>query len=135
MSKLTTFLVAGAVALAAGEVMVWRTAPSFPTLQKADTTAVLTALGDNIFHGKAANGLCFTCHNANARGIKGMGPDLTDATWLHGDGSLEAIKATIEKGVPKPKESPIPMLPGGGSKLSPTQLLAVATYVKSLGPK
>lgn len=135
MSKATTFIMAGALALAAGELMVWRSTTSSPALPKADTTAALTALGDSIFHGKAANGLCFTCHNANARGVKGMGPDLTDAKWLHGDGSLESIKATIEKGVPKPKESPIPMLPGGGSKLSPTQLLAVATYVKSLGPK
>lgn len=133
MSRTTIFIVAGALAFAASELMVWSSAPSAPSAH--DTTAALSALGDSIFHGKAANGICFTCHQPNARGLKGVAPDLTDAKWLHGDGTLEAIMATIEKGVPKPKESPVPMPPWGGAKLTPAQLLAVATYVKSLGPQ
>lgn len=134
MSKLTVFLVAGAVALVSGELMMWSSPTAPAAVPGSDTTAAVSALGDSIFHGKAANGLCFTCHQANARGLKGVAPDLTDAKWLHGDGTIEAIMTTIEKGVPKPKESPVPMPPGGGSKLSPAQLRAVATYVKSLGP-
>jgi mono/diheme cytochrome c family protein len=135
MSRTTVFVMAGALALAASELMVWSSAPSARALPGIDTTAALSALGDSIFHGKAANGICFTCHQPNARGLKGVAPDLTDAKWLHGDGTVEAIMATIEKGVPKPKESPVPMPPWGGAKLTPAQLLAVATYVKSLGPK
>jgi len=134
MSKLTVFVIAGAVAVVAGELMTFRN-PTTTSVAVGDTTATMNALGDSIFHGKAANGICYTCHQANARGLKGIAPDLTDAKWLHGDGTLESIMTTIEKGVPKPKESPVPMPPWGGSKLSPTQLRAVASYVKSLGPK
>ncbi len=133
----TFVVVTGAVlAFAASALMARSDVPPMATPVTApDTTAALRALGDSIFHGKAANGICFTCHLADGRGLKGVAPDLTDATWLHGDGSITSIMTTIEKGVPKPKESPVPMPAGGGSKLSPTQLRAVATYVKSLGVK
>ncbi len=39
---------------------------------------------------------CVACHAADATG--GIGPDLTDAEWLHG-GSLEAITKTVADGV------------------------------------
>ena len=95
-------------------------------------TPQMIALGDSIFHGKAAGGTCITCHQANAKGIPGLAPDLTDKTWLHGDGSLAAIIATIEKGVPKPKQAVSPMLPRGGTNLTSIQIRAVAAYVWSL---
>lgn len=136
MPRTYIFLVSGVLALAASALMARSNVPpGATTVTVADTTAGLSALGDSIFHGKAANGLCFTCHLANGRGLKGVAPDLTDPKWLHGDGSIESIMTIVEKGVPKPKESPVPMPPWGGSKLSPTQLLAVATYVRSLGVK
>lgn len=97
-----------------------------------DSTAVLRTLGENIFKGKAANGLCYTCHQVSGKGIRGLGPDLTDASWLHGDGSLDSIAATIEKGVAKPREASVPMLPGGGARLTRNQIRALAIYVKSL---
>jgi mono/diheme cytochrome c family protein len=90
------------------------------------------ALGDSIFKGKAAKGTCITCHQATAKGIPGLAPDLTDKTWLHGDGSLASIVATIEKGVPKPKQAAAPMLPKGGVNLTSDQIKAVAAYVYSL---
>ncbi|MGH7696097.1 MAG: c-type cytochrome [Gemmatimonadaceae bacterium] len=95
----------------------------------------MIARGDSIFHGKLAGGTCITCHQANAKGIPGLAPDLTDKTWLHSDGSLAAIVATIEKGVPKPKQAAAPMLPKGGTNLSPDQIQAVAAYVHSLSAK
>lgn len=95
----------------------------------------MVALGDSIFHGKVAGGTCITCHQANAKGIPGLAPDLTDKTWLHGDGSLAAIIATIEKGVPKPKQAAAPMLPKGGVNLTSEQIRAVAAYVQSLSAK
>jgi mono/diheme cytochrome c family protein len=95
-------------------------------------TPAMIALGDSIFHGKVAGGTCITCHQANAKGIPGLAADLTDKTWLHGDGSLAAIIATIEKGVPKPKQAVSPMLPRGGTNLTSDQIRAVAAYVYSL---
>lgn len=73
-----------------------------------------------------------TCHQANAKGLPGLAADLTDKTWLHGDGSMAAIIATIEKGVPKPKQAVAPMLPKGGVNLTSDQIRAVAAYVYSL---
>jgi mono/diheme cytochrome c family protein len=98
-------------------------------------TPQMIALGDSIFHGKVAGGTCMTCHQANAKGLPGLAADLTDKTWLHGDGSLEAIIATIEKGVPKPKQAVAPMLPKGGANLTSDQIRAVAAYVHSLSHK
>ncbi|MGQ0639811.1 MAG: c-type cytochrome [Gemmatimonadaceae bacterium] len=103
-----------------------------PTLRAQDVTPAMIALGDSIFRGKAAGGTCITCHQANAKGIPGLAPDLTDKTWLHGDGSLAAIMATVEKGVPKPKQAAAPMLPKGGANLTSEQIRAVAAYVYSL---
>jgi mono/diheme cytochrome c family protein len=100
-----------------------------------NVTPAMVALGDSIFHGKVAGGTCITCHQANAKGIPGLAPDLTDKTWLHGDGSLAAIIATIEKGVPKPKQAAAPMLPKGGVNLTSEQIRAVAAYVQSLSAK
>ncbi len=93
--------------------------------------AALIAVGDSIFHGQAAGGTCYACHGQDAKG-SAVGPNLTDAEWLHSDGSLAAITKTIQAGVPTPKKAPAPMPPMGGASLSPEQVRAVATYVHSL---
>lgn len=93
--------------------------------------AGLIASGDSIFHGQAASGTCYACHGQDAKG-SAVGPDLTDAEWLHSDGSLAAITKTIQDGVPTPKKAPAPMPPMGGASLSPKQVRAVAAYVHSL---
>ena len=90
------------------------------------------ALGDSIFHGRVAGAICFTCHGPAAKGLPRLAPDLTDAKWLHGDGSYAFIVKTVTAGVPKPKEAIAPMLPMGGAKLSADQVHAVAAYVYSL---
>jgi cytochrome c oxidase cbb3-type subunit 3 len=41
---------------------------------------------------------CVACHGADLHG--GIGPDLTDGTWIHG-GTLPDITNTITKGVPE----------------------------------
>src|SRR5690606_24681716 len=81
-----------------------------------------------IFQGK---GLCFACHGQDAKGTP-LAPNLTDAEWLNIDGTLPAIIALIEKGVPKPPKHPAPMPPMGGAKLSRQEIEAVAAYVKEL---
>jgi glucose/arabinose dehydrogenase/cytochrome c5 len=95
-------------------------------------TAAQVALGDRIFHGQVGGGTCVGCHGSDATGTP-LGPDLTDSKWLWGDGSIQSIAATITQGVPNPKDYRSGMPPMGGAQLSPTDVLAVADYVWSLG--
>ena len=68
------------------------------------------------------------CHGADATGD--VGPDLTDATWLHAKGSYLAIVGTILSGVPEAQSSRgIPMPPRGGSQFSDDQIKAVVEYI------
>jgi mono/diheme cytochrome c family protein len=92
------------------------------------------ALGDSIFHGQAAGGTCFACHGQDGKGTA-AGPNLADGEWVHSDGSLEGIVKTVQTGVPQPKSAPAPMPPMGGATLTPDQVKAVATYVRSLSSK
>jgi mono/diheme cytochrome c family protein len=91
----------------------------------------LIALGDSVYHGQAGGGTCFACHGQDGQG-SAVGADLTEADWLHSDGSYEAIVKTIQAGVPKPPKAPAPMPPMGGASLTPDQVKAVAAYVYSL---
>ena len=95
----------------------------------ADT---LVALGEKVFKGKVGGAICTTCHGQSAKGMKGLGPDLTDGTWLHGNGSVAFLKSIIRSGVAKPKEASAPMPPYGGTPLKAEHLEAVAAYVYSL---
>lgn len=94
-------------------------------------TAAQVALGDSIFHGQTAGGTCFTCHGQNAKGTT-LAPDLTDKTWIDGDGTYNYIVQRVTTGVPQPKQHPAPMPPMGGASLSQDQVKAVAAYVYSL---
>jgi cbb3-type cytochrome c oxidase subunit III len=97
-------------------------------------SAAQIAEGDKIFHGQEAGGTCTACHGQDAKGTP-MAPDLTDNTWIHGDGSLSFIEHTVTTGVPQPKSHPAPMPPMGGASLTPAQIKAVAAYVYSLSHK
>lgn len=91
-------------------------------------TPAAVAKGDSIYH---KSGLCYACHGSNAEGA--VGPNLTDAEWIHGDGSYDSIVATVTSGVPKEKsKSGIMMPPKGGSTISEEDVKAVAAYVHSL---
>ena len=94
----------------------------------AGVTAAAIAQGDSVFH---KDGLCYACHGSNAQGA--VGPNLTDAEWLHGDGSYDMIVATVTSGVPADKaKKGIAMPPKGGSSITEDQVKAVAAYVYSL---
>jgi glucose/arabinose dehydrogenase len=95
-------------------------------------TAEQFALGEAVFTGRAAGGTCAGCHGASGGGTS-MGPSLTNGKWIWSDGSLEAIEATIRKGVAKPRNNRGAMPPMGGSNLSERELDAVSVYVWSLG--
>jgi cbb3-type cytochrome c oxidase subunit III len=97
----------------------------------AGVTSAAIAKGDSIYH---KDGLCYACHGSNAEGA--VGPNLTDAEWLHGDGSYDMIVATVTSGVPADKaKKGIPMPPKGGSSITEEQVKAVAAYVYSLSHK
>lgn len=100
----------------------------------ADSLAEIIARGRRVYEGKVGGALCVTCHGPQAKGVPGIGPDLTDGSWLHGDGSLASIRAIIRAGVTAPKKTAAIMPPYGGSPLEPDQLEAVASYVHSLDP-
>lgn len=91
-------------------------------------TQAMVDEGKTIFAGA---GLCLTCHGQDGSGTP-VGPNLTDTTWLHVDGSYDAIVNLINTGVPQPKEAMVPMLAKGGSDISADQVKAVAAYVWSL---
>jgi mono/diheme cytochrome c family protein len=106
------------------------TSPAAAQAPAAPTPAAI-AQGDSIFHSK---GNCYACHGANAQGA--VGPNLTDAEWIHSDGSYDAIVKQITTGVPKEEsKSGIPMPPKGGSSITDDEVKAVAAYVYSLSHK
>lgn len=106
-------------------------APSTTTAAlPAGVTATLIAAGDKTFHESS----CIACHGPDAAGTA-VGPNLTDATWLTGDGSLGAIHKIIEEGVDEPKQFRSPMPAMGGADLSDADVQAIAAYVWSISHK
>ena len=101
-----------------------------PPATTAASESQLLALGDSIFHGTAAGGICYTCHGPDAKGTQ-LAPNLTDQTWINGDGSLPFITSTVSNGVPAPKQHPSPM-PAFTGILTEAQINAVARYAYSL---
>jgi mono/diheme cytochrome c family protein len=110
------------------------TRPGAPTTESSAVPAVtpdLIAQGDKIYHGA---GNCYACHGSNAEGL--VGPNLTDAEWIHSKGSLQDIATQVTHGVTKEEsKSGIPMPPRGGSTISDDDVKAVAAYVYSLSHK
>ncbi len=66
---------------------------------------------------------CASCHGDAAQGL--IGPNLTDAYWLHG-GRVTQIFSTVAKGVPAKG------MPPWGRAIAPEELLALVSYVRSL---
>jgi cytochrome c oxidase cbb3-type subunit III len=86
------------------------------------TDAASLAKGEAIFTSQTS--LCSSCHRTDLGGL--VGPNLTDALWLHGCTAGD-IARNIATGFP-----PRGMLPyGGGPKLTDEQLLQLASFVLS----
>jgi glucose/arabinose dehydrogenase/mono/diheme cytochrome c family protein len=94
----------------------------------AGATPADVALGSRIY----GAGTCAGCHGSDAKGTP-LGPDLTGAKWLWGDGSVQSIAKIITDGVPNPKEFRSPMPPMGGTQLSASEVSAVTDYIWALG--
>ena len=110
--------------------------PAAAGAQAADSlpggvTQDMVKKGKTIFGGA---GLCLACHGPDAKG--GVGPNLTDEQWLHGDGSYDGLVKLITTGVqPKDSKTGQMMPPKGGSAISEADVKAVAAYVWSLSHK
>jgi cytochrome c oxidase cbb3-type subunit 3 len=107
------------------------TAPVAGQSGASPASPALIARGDSVYHGA---GNCYACHGAKAEGL--VGPNLTDAEWLHSKGTYEEIVAQIQEGITKEKsKSGIPMPAKGGGSISDDDIKAVAAYVHSLGQR
>jgi mono/diheme cytochrome c family protein len=97
----------------------------------APTDPAVIAHGDSVFHG---TGNCYACHGSKAEGM--IGPNLTDAEWIHSKGTYQDIVNQVNHGVPKEEsKSGVVMPPRGGATLTDDDVKAVAAYVYSLGHK
>lgn len=80
-------------------------------------------------------GTCPVCHHWEGQGNR-RGPDLTDDEWLHGDGSLTAVRRAIETGfrhgAGRRFAGKYEMWPLGGMELDEVDVDALAAYVWSL---
>ena len=86
-----------------------------------------SAAGDSLYHGA---GQCMTCHGDRGEGIAGLGPDLRDDVWLHGDGSIAFIQRIILSGA-VPRQTPT-VMPAFAARLSAVEAFRIAGYVYSL---
>lgn len=93
----------------------------------ADVALVVAALKDQ---GRIAGGRanytakCAACHGANGEG--GIGPNLTDDFWIHGQGSPQDVLETIRKGVAAKG------MPPWEAVLNPTEQIDVTAFIRSL---
>jgi glucose/arabinose dehydrogenase/mono/diheme cytochrome c family protein len=94
-------------------------------------TREMVELGNQLYHGQGGGGTCVGCHGADGSGTE-VGPNLVDAKWLWGDGSMSGIAKSITDGVAQPKEYRAPMPPLGGAQLSADQVNAIAAYLWGL---
>lgn len=110
-------------------------APAAPaTFDPSTITPGMLALGDSLFHGLIGATSCQACHGPD--GAQGtVAPNLTDAEWLHSDGSWEGIYKTVTTGVSAPKKFTSVMPPYGGIPMSEEKTRAVTAYVYKLGHK
>ena len=109
---------------------VWRVSHPGEPLATPVTDALI-ARGREVFMGP---GGCQACHGSEARG--GVGPDLTDADWLHTKGSFLSIVGTVLSGVPSSRSRVrVEMPPRGGGQLTEAEVYAVAAYVWAIGRK
>lgn len=66
---------------------------------------------------------CMPCHRADGGGM--IGPNLTDAYWIHGGHPLQVLK-TVTEGVPQKG------MPAWGLVMKPNEVASVVAYVLTL---
>ncbi|MCU0620135.1 MAG: cytochrome c [Gemmatimonadales bacterium] len=99
----------------------------------AGVTPAMVEKGKAVWKG---SGLCFACHGPEGKGA--VGPNLTDAEWIHVKGGEYAgLVTVITKGITaaEAKTGKGPMPPKGGSQISDEDVKAVAAYVYTMSHK
>jgi len=96
-----------------------RSGPDEKTLLAFLTQPEILKNGRTVFSEK-----CSTCHAPDGGGL--VGPNLTDAFWLHGKGSASDIFKVVSEGVADKG------MPSWGPLLSAAEVTNVVVYVKSL---
>lgn len=80
---------------------------------------------ESLAHGQEVFKLnCASCHGQNGEG--GIGPNLTDDYWIHGQGDISGIATTVKYGVP------VKGMIAWGPILSDEEFVDVSSYVLSL---
>ncbi len=108
------------------EAISAETADAAPTmtnemLQAMTADEAKVAAGEQIFMQ-----FCMACHLADASGL--VGPNLTDAFWIHGGKPLDIVK-TITEGVPEKG------MVSWGPQLGPKRIEDVAIYILTIKGK
>ena len=88
-------------------------------LAAAEKNPEVLAQGRAFFESK-----CASCHLKDGGGQ--VGPNLTDAFWINGDGTLPFLVRTIQDGVTEKG------MPSWEDKFKPEEILALASHVRSL---
>ena len=116
----------GRVADYEADMKAFAVAHPAPTGGELSNTQLLALTKDHeaVEHGKETyTTYCAACHRADGGGM--IGPNLTDAYWLHG-GTLSDIYRTVVNGVLDKG------MPPWGKTLKPEQLASVVAYVSTL---
>lgn len=95
-------------------------------------TPDMVTKGRQLFTG---SGLCIACHGPEGKGGV-IGPNLSDATWLHGSGDYrEIVRRVTEGALPGVSKTGQIMPPRGGAAINDEQIRAVAAFVWTLSRK
>ena len=125
LSTRTMLVLAAALALAA--VQPARVTAQLPP----GVTQKTIGEGQALFYG---DGRCNGCHGENAKGIPGVGTDLTDGEWRHTeDGTFQAFIDVISQGLTHEKTEGWAM--PGGAEFTDQQVRALAAYIWSLAQR
>jgi len=123
MIRNSAVLLAGALATLAPALRA-QTTDSLPP----GVTPEVVTRGKSLYNGA---GLCMACHGPIAKGM--TGPDLTDSTLLHYDGSYEGLIKVVTTGIDDKASKTGQIMPAkGGSAMSDDEVKAVAAYVWTL---
>lgn len=110
---------------------------AFQAAGKIDITPIPARSAAAVEKGAATyKAVCSACHGANLEGV--IGPNLSDAVWLHGKTKESELMTLIIKGVSpaEAKQASKQMMPsrGGNSSLTNEQLWEVVYFIQSKNP-
>ncbi len=118
----------GATELAAKMKIIEAKRPPEPAATAdGDDQVLVAAIRDS---GRAAAGKsvyqskCAACHGQSGEG--GIGPNLTDDHWLHGQGRPQDVLEVVRKGVPAKG------MPAWAELLKPNEQIEVTAYIRSI---